>query len=116
MQALSKRCPGVLTLVAGSDGQSTNPGKDRVLHGRAIHLATPTYPSIAHSAHAQGAVKVHVIIDCEGNVAAARAVDGNPLLRAAAEKAARESKFEPTTLDGKIVNVSGIIVFNFVAQ
>jgi hypothetical protein len=43
-------------------------------------------------------------------------VDGHPLLRAAAVKAARESKFTPTTLEGKPVMVNGIIIYNFVAQ
>ena len=87
-----------------------------VLNGRALKLATPAYPAIARSAHASGTVRVHILIDLDGNVAAAEIVDGHPLLRPAALQAARESKFTPTQFEGKTVMVSGIIVYNFQAQ
>ena len=47
---------------------------------------------------------------------AAQVLSGHPLLRAAAIKAARDSKFTPTQLEGKPVTVIGVIVYNFVAQ
>lgn len=87
-----------------------------VLNGKALKLVTPAYPAIARSAHAPGEVRVHVLIDLDGNVAAAEIVDGHPLLRAAALQAARASKFTPTQLEGKTVMVSGIIIDNFRAQ
>jgi TonB family protein len=107
----------VVTMAPGA----TEPGSQAsitsgVLNGRAIHLVTPAYPSVARSAHAAGTVRIQVLIGLDGNVIAAQAVDGHPLLRAAAVKAARESKFTPTTLEGKPVMVNGIIIYNFVAH
>ena len=87
-----------------------------VVNGKALKLEAPAYPAIARAARAEGKVSVKVIIDYEGNVIAAQAVDGHPLLRPAAVKAARESKFTTTTLEGKPVLVNGIIIYNFVAQ
>jgi TonB family protein len=85
-----------------------------VLNGKAIELPKPAYPAAAKAVRAEGAVAVEVTIDESGSVTNAAAVSGHPLLRAAAEKAARGAKFEPTLLDGKPVMVSGILTYNFV--
>lgn len=85
-----------------------------VLNGRAINLVRPSYPPAAKAVHASGAVNVQVTIDEAGNVIAASAVSGHPLLRAAAEKSALESTFSPTMLAGEAVKVTGVIVYNFV--
>jgi TonB family protein len=84
-----------------------------VLNGKAKSLAKPPYPAAARAVKATGAVNVQVEIDEQGNVISATAVSGHPLLRQAAEKAARESSFAPTLLSGNPVKVSGILVFNF---
>jgi hypothetical protein len=52
------------------------------------------------------------VIDEEGNIASANAISGHPLLRQAAEQAALESKFAPTSLSGQPVRVTGIITYN----
>jgi hypothetical protein len=57
-----------------------------------------------------------VIIDKKGKVMAAQIVDGHPLLWVAALKAARASRFTPTLLKEKPVNVVGEIIYNFVAM
>jgi periplasmic protein TonB len=87
-----------------------------VLNGKAVHLVQPPYPPIARSAHASGQVVVQVLIDENGNVIAAHATSGHPLLQAAAVNAARSSKFTPTKLSGQPVKVNGVIIYNFVAQ
>lgn len=87
-----------------------------VLNGKAVNLVRPPYPPAARAVRASGAVSVQVLIDEEGNVVRAAAVSGHPMLRAAAEQAARSSKFSPTTLGGQAVKVTGIIVYNFSAQ
>jgi TonB family protein len=87
-----------------------------VINGKASRLVTPPYPAAAKAVRAAGAVNVSVSIDVNGNVTSANAVSGHPLLRAAAEQAARASKFTPTVLSGVAVPVTGIIVYNFVAQ
>jgi hypothetical protein len=87
-----------------------------VLNGKAIKLPQPGYPLAARDAHASGAVIVVVTIDETGNVIAARAVSGAPLLRAVSEEVARKARFTPTTLCGKPVKVNGSIVYNFVLR
>ena len=87
-----------------------------VINGKATRLVTPPYPPAAKAVHASGAVNVQVSIDTAGNVISASAVSGHPLLRQAAEQAARQSKFSPTVLSGQAVSVTGVIVYNFVAQ
>ena len=87
-----------------------------VINGKASNLVTPPYPLAARAVHAAGIVNVQVTIDEKGNVIAANAVDGHPLLRQAAENAARASKFNPTTLSKEPVKVSGLIVYKFAAQ
>jgi len=84
-----------------------------VLNGKAKILVKPEYPAAARAVKAAGAVNVQVTIDEQGNVISASAVSGHPLLRAAAEKAARESSFAATILQGQPVKVTGVIVYNF---
>src|SRR5207244_5474058 len=87
-----------------------------VLNGKAVRLVQPPYPAIARSAHASGQVRVQIVIDENGNVISATPVSGHPLLQGAASAAARASKFTPTKLSGMPVKVSGVIIYNFVAQ
>ena len=87
-----------------------------VLNGKAVRLVQPPYPAIARSAHAAGQVRVQITIDENGNVVSAAAVSGHPLLQGAAVSAARQSKFTPTKLSGMPVKVTGVIIYNFVAQ
>jgi protein TonB len=87
-----------------------------VLNGKAISLPKPAYPPIARAAHAAGTVVVQVTIDENGNVIAAHAVSGHPLLQGAAVGAARQARFSPTKLSGQPVKVTGVIQYNFVAQ
>lgn len=87
-----------------------------VLNGKATSLPKPAYPAIAKAAHASGTVNVQVTVDESGNVISASAVSGHPLLRQSAISAARQAKFRPTMLSGQPVKVTGVIVYNFVAQ
>lgn len=87
-----------------------------VLNSKAINLPTPTYPSAAKSAGAQGKVVVEVTIDEGGKVVEAHAVSGHPMLQQAAVQAARLAKFSPTTLSGQPIKVTGTISYTFVWQ
>ena len=92
---------------------NTKPVSLGVINGKATYLAKPPYPAAAKQIRAEGAVNVQVLIDEKGNVVSASAVSGHPLLRAASEKAARESKFSPTLLSNQPVKVTGVIVYKF---
>lgn len=85
-----------------------------VLNGKAVSLPKPPYPPAARAVRASGSVTVQVLVDESGRVTSATAVNGHPLLRAAAVQAAREAVFNPTLLAGKPVKVSGVITYNFV--
>ncbi|HYW73210.1 MAG TPA: TonB family protein [Pyrinomonadaceae bacterium] len=106
--SVSLRSESVLTTRRGIEGG--------VLNGKAVSLPPPEYPDIAKSAHASGSVQVKILIDESGSVVGAEAVSGHPLLRAAAVSAAREARFTTTRLEGEPVKVSGVLVYNFVAQ
>lgn len=84
-----------------------------IVNGKARRLPKPAYPASARAVGARGGVNVRVLIDERGNVVSARAVSGHPLLRGPAASAARRAKFNPTTLSGQPVKVSGIITYVF---
>jgi TonB family protein len=84
-----------------------------VLQGSATKRAEPAYPPLAKAARVSGSVVVEVTIDEDGNVFAARAISGHPLLKDAAVAASREWTFAPTILTGVPVKVIGTITFNF---
>lgn len=65
---------------------------------------------------AQGSVVVQVLISEEGNVIAARAISGHPLLHAASVEAALQWKFKPTLTGGVPVKVEGNLTFNYKLQ
>lgn len=84
-----------------------------VVNGRAKFLPKPTYTAAAKAVRATGDVNVQVLIDEQGNVVSANAANGHPLLRAEAERAARNAKFAPTLLSKQPVKVSGVIIYKF---
>ena len=85
-----------------------------VINGQATYLPKPVYSQAAKAIRASGDVSVQVMIDESGRVVSAKAVSGHTLLRAEAEKAARDAKFTPTVLSDQPVKVTGIIVYKFV--
>lgn len=84
-----------------------------VISGDAIIKAEPAYPPRAKDARVSGTVIVEVTVDESGNVIAAHALSGHPLLRDAAVSAAHGWRFNPTKVSGKPVRVVRTIMFNF---
>jgi len=66
--------------------------------------------------NAQGRVDIQVVIDETGKVISASAVSGHPMLRTAAEQAARNARFTPTLLSNVPIKVTGVITYNFTRQ
>ncbi len=79
----------------------------------AVRTLKPEYPDLARRVGADGEVAVQVLIDEKGNVASAKALSGNPLLRSAAVAAARLWKFEPVGRGNRSKD-SETITFNFI--
>ena len=94
---------------------STNAGPVSAgsLNSKATSLPAPTYPPAARAVKAGGTVVVKVLVDESGNVMTADAVSGHPLLRSAAEQAARIAHFQPTLENGKRVKVIGTVTYQF---
>lgn len=84
-----------------------------VITGQAILLPQPAYPPMAKQIRVQGRVSVQVLIDEQGRVVSATALDGHPLLATAAQRAALQARFKPTLLSQQPVKVSGVITYDF---
>lgn len=84
-----------------------------VVNGKAKSLPPPPYPPAAKIAGIAGSVSVQITIDFDGSVISSRAVSGHPLLKRAAEDAARRAKFSPTYLSNVPVKATGFIAYNF---
>jgi len=101
-----------------ADGSNVNPVPKMVsggvLNSRMTTLPNPAYPPAAMAVKAEGMVTVKVLIDENGNVVSATALSGHPLLRGAAEAAAKKASISPTYLGGQAVRVTGVLTYNFV--
>lgn len=84
-----------------------------VINGRAISLPPPPYPAAARTIGVAGDVSVQVMIDESGKVVSSKAIDGHPMLKQAAERAAWNAKFSTTYLSKQPVKVTGVIVYKF---
>jgi TonB family protein len=99
----------VLTTQASASGlpnrqQSTAPAREtrqvESIDDKAVKRVDPVYPDLAKRARISGIVVVEVTVDHNGEVIAARAISGHPLLRDAAVAAARLWKFQPSAKEG----------------
>jgi TonB family protein len=83
------------------------------LNAKAISLPKPVYTEEAKRQKASGRVTVRVVVDENGKVISAKALNGPAVLREAAEAAARQAIFTPTTQDGITVKVTGTLTYDF---
>jgi hypothetical protein len=84
-----------------------------VITGKALYLPKPAYTEAMRLMNAQGEVSVQVTVDEEGRVISSKALNGHPILRAPAERAALGAKFGTTYLSKVPVKVTGVIVYRF---
>jgi TonB family protein len=82
------------------------------LSGRESKRVMPAYPPIARSNNVSGTVRVFAIVDENGKVWITNS-EGPILLRRAAEEAARNWVFPPSTFSGKPVRLAGYLDFDF---
>lgn len=88
--------------------------RNAVLCGKAISLPKPSYPKEAKVQEISGSVSVEVVIDEQGRVEWAKAVEGHPLLRTAAVEAACQARYSPTTVSGRMIKTQSVIGYMFV--
>jgi|SRR5882672_4016449 len=101
-----------------SEGPATSGGiklLGPVSWGGVITKVQPRYPPGAKRYSISGPVDVQVTISAEGRVTEAKAISGHPLLRGAAEEAARQWIFKPATLKGVPVETQVVLTFIFKA-
>jgi TonB family protein len=84
-----------------------------LLNGKAVDLPKATYSEEAKRVKARGRVTVRVLVDENGKVVSALALNGPAVLRQAAEEAARKAVFNPFVENGITVRVSGTLTYDF---
>ncbi|MGB8523166.1 MAG: TonB family protein [Candidatus Acidiferrales bacterium] len=84
--------------------------------GQLISRVEPVYPEDAERQRIEGVVKLHVIIDRDGNIQNIDQTTGPPLLVAAAANAVRQWKYKPTSLGGQPVEAGVDVTATFRLQ
>jgi TonB family protein len=80
-----------------------------VQQAKMVHIVQPLYPPIAVEAHITGTVVLHAIVARDGTIEQLEFVSGPPLLLKAAMEAVKQWVYEPTTLNGRPVEVDTTI-------
>ena len=84
-----------------------------VMAGKLIHRVTPEYPPLAKLAHVSGTVRLQAIIGRDGRIQGLQVLGGPALLIQAAVDAVVQWIYQPTTLNGDVVEVLTTIDVNF---
>jgi protein TonB len=85
----------------------------RVSPPKLLRQVQPIYPQLARTAHIGGKVELTGVIGADGRVRELRVLGGHPLLTKAALDAVAQWIYEPTRLNGKIVEVITNITVSF---
>ena len=85
----------------------------KAVPARLVYSAPAQYPSMARQVRAEGEVIITLDVDTSGNVSAARAVSGPPILRSAALDAVKRWKYQPATLGDKPVVSTEVVKLQF---
>ena len=78
-----------------------------------VYSVYPRYPKEAKKKHLEGNVQVRYIVDADGSVKDAQAVNGNPILGKAAMEAIRQWRYRPALLNGEPAAVNAEIEMRF---
>lgn len=79
-----------------------------------VERVEPEYPETARRVHMEGVVILEAVITVAGRVEQVRVLKtANPLLDAAAERAVRQWRYRPATLNGRAVNVYLTVTVTF---
>jgi protein TonB len=85
--------------------------------GSLVDIATkkvpPVYPQMAKTMRVGGVVRIDLVVDEQGSVVSANAVQGPDMLKRAAMDAVKQWKFKPLVVDGQPTRASGFVNFNF---
>lgn len=101
------------TPVQNEEAKTDEPFNVGSLLEYAIEKRNPTYPPTARTLRQTGVVRVELLIDENGQVAAVQNTTGPALLQNAAKDAVRKWKFKPYLVNGQPVKMTGFLSFNF---
>src|ERR1044072_1963844 len=107
-----------VTEIGENETPGSNTGVAKPVDGGALDAKAVSKPKAVLSEEAKrlklsGRITVKVIVDENGKVVSAQAMNGPAALREAAEAAAREASFTPVTQDGITVRVTGTLSYDF---
>ena len=97
---------------ANTNSQKPSPGKNLRI-GHAISRIEPVYPEDAKRQGIEGAVKLHVIVNRDGQVRNVELASGPALLAKAATRAIREWRYSLTLVGGQPVETEQDVVVTF---
>ncbi len=83
------------------------------LNGKSVVKPSPVMSEEAKRLKATGKVNVKVVVDENGKVVSATALNNIAVLREAAEAAARQAVFNPMTVGGITVRFTGVLTYEF---
>ena len=84
-----------------------------IMTGNLLTAQPPVYPTLASLAHVDGEVVLQVVVAPDGTVSAVRVLQGNWLLRSAADHAVRSWHYRPYMVNGRAVDISTIVTLDF---
>ena len=84
-----------------------------VATGKPVSVPQPAYP-LGMTQAWSGTVNVEVMVDEDGEVLSAHALNGPSEIRKVCEGAALKARFSPTKVSGTPVKTKGILTYNFV--
>jgi TonB family protein len=97
----------------GTTSSVAKPVDGGALDSKATSLPKPVVTEEMKRLKATGRITVRVIVDENGKVVSATALNGIHVLREAAEAAARQATFKPLVQDGITVRVTGTLTYDF---
>jgi TonB family protein len=80
---------------------------------RLSYAPHPSYPALAQTAGIQGVVKLQVRLTKDGHMEVVKIVEGEPVLADAAITAVMQWRAKPASVNGKPVEVTSAVTFNF---
>jgi protein TonB len=81
--------------------------------GRLIRKLEPSYPSLAKSARVSGTVQLEAVVGIDGRVREVKVLNGSPLLARAAVDAVSQWVYEPSRLNGELIEIIANIAVTF---
>lgn len=105
--------PATKTIAEGAIATDSNTLSVGSLNHWATKKVVPAYPQLAKASGIVGVVRVYVGTNTDGRVVGVYRSEGPPVLRQAAESAARQWRFQPAIVADKRFGLTGFIEFNF---